>query len=89
MFNFLANMGWSFDAEREIFTREEAITRFDVKDISAKATRCLSRSWNGSTASTSVQMTAAEQLKDALAPYMAAALGLDEAALAPGPRLID
>jgi glutamyl-tRNA synthetase len=32
------DMGWSFDGEREIFTREEAIERFDVADISAKAT---------------------------------------------------
>ncbi len=38
MFNFLTNMGWSFDAEREIFTRAEAVARFDVKDINAKAT---------------------------------------------------
>ena len=37
MFNFLVNMGWSFDAEREIFARDEAIARFDVKDISPKA----------------------------------------------------
>jgi glutamyl-tRNA synthetase len=37
MFNFLATMGWNFDGEREVFSREEAIERFDVADISPKA----------------------------------------------------
>ena len=33
MFNFLTNIGWNFDPEREIFTRAEAIERFDPSEI--------------------------------------------------------
>ncbi len=31
--NFLANMGWSYSSDREIFTLEEMIEKFDIKDI--------------------------------------------------------
>ncbi|MGB5050849.1 MAG: glutamate--tRNA ligase, partial [Caldilineaceae bacterium] len=37
MFNFLANVGWNYDPEIEIFEREEAIARFDVARINPKA----------------------------------------------------
>ncbi|MBX2998370.1 MAG: glutamate--tRNA ligase [Caldilineaceae bacterium] len=33
LFNFLTNVGWSYDAEQEVFSREEAIDRFDLNDI--------------------------------------------------------
>lgn len=33
MFNFLALLGWAYSGEQDIFTREEAIERFDVADI--------------------------------------------------------
>ena len=36
MFNWLARIGWSYDSEVEIFTREEAIRHFDLKDINPK-----------------------------------------------------
>ncbi|MAU09194.1 MAG: glutamate--tRNA ligase [Anaerolineaceae bacterium] len=32
-FNFLANIGWNFGDDKEIFTVEEAIERFDLKDV--------------------------------------------------------
>ena len=31
--NFLANVGWSFGDDREIFTMEEAIPRFELSDV--------------------------------------------------------
>lgn len=34
MFNYLANLGWSLDAETTIFTREQAIAAFDLADVS-------------------------------------------------------
>lgn len=37
MFNFLTNVGWNYDPEIEIFTREEAIDRFDINQINPKA----------------------------------------------------
>lgn len=88
MFNFLANMGWSFDAEREIFTREEAITRFDVANISPKATALpfTKLEWmNG----VYIRQMTVEQLTDALAPYIAADLGLDVTKLHHDRRLIE
>lgn len=36
MFNFLAKLGWSFDAEREIFSRDEAVEHFDIASINPK-----------------------------------------------------
>ena len=36
MFNWLARIGWSYDPEIEIFSREEAIAHFDLKDINPK-----------------------------------------------------
>lgn len=37
--NFLANVGWSFGDDREKFTIEEAIARFDLADINPAETR--------------------------------------------------
>ena len=37
--NFLANVGWSFGNDREKFTIEEAIQRFDLADINPAETR--------------------------------------------------
>ncbi|HEX6387397.1 MAG TPA: glutamate--tRNA ligase [Anaerolineae bacterium] len=37
--NFLANIGWTFGGDREKFTIEEAIERFDLKDVSPAPTR--------------------------------------------------
>ena len=88
MFNFLANMGWSFDAEREIFTREEAVARFDVADISPKATALpfTKLEWmNG----VYIRQMAPAQLTDALAPYVATDLGLDAETLRHDRRLIE
>jgi len=31
--NFLTNIGWNFGDDREVFTREEAISRFDLQDV--------------------------------------------------------
>ena len=37
--NFLSNVGWSFGDDREKFLLEEAIPRFDLKDINPSETR--------------------------------------------------
>ena len=88
MFNFLANMGWSFDAEQEIFTREEAIERFDVADISPKATALpfTKLDWmNG----VYIRQMDPVRLKDEVAPYLAADLGLDVERLRSDRRLME
>jgi len=37
MFNFLASMGWSYSPDTDLFTREQAIERFDIRDINPAA----------------------------------------------------
>jgi glutamyl-tRNA synthetase len=37
--NFLANVGWSFGDDREKFTLDEAIARFDLADVNPSETR--------------------------------------------------
>ena len=37
MFNFLAIMGWSYSPDTDLFTRDEAIARFDIVDINPAA----------------------------------------------------
>ena len=39
MLNYLALLGWSFDAEREIFTIDEMVTAFDVTRVSKNPAR--------------------------------------------------
>lgn len=34
MFNYMALLGWSLDAEREVFSREEAVAAFDFDGVS-------------------------------------------------------
>jgi len=37
MFNFLAIMGWSYSPDTDLFTRDEAIAKFDIVDINPAA----------------------------------------------------
>lgn len=37
MFNFLAGMGWAYSADADLFTREQAIAKFDIHDINPAA----------------------------------------------------
>lgn len=37
MFNFLAVMGWAYSPDTDLFTRAEAVARFDVNDINPAA----------------------------------------------------
>lgn len=86
MFNFLVNVGWNFDAEREIFTREEAIERFDLREInpSPAALPYPKLEWiNG------VYMRELDpaDLKERLIPYLSRDLGIPEDELRADERL--
>jgi len=80
MFNFLTNVGWNFDAEREVFTREEAIERFDVAEVVAKPA-ALNRAkleWlNG----LYIRTLPPAELHLRLVPFLSQQLGIDEASL--------
>ncbi|HXF60443.1 MAG TPA: glutamate--tRNA ligase [Caldilineaceae bacterium] len=86
MFNFLANIGWNYDPEQEIFSREEAIARFDVKDINptAAALPYPKLEWlNG----VYIRELAPEELHRRLVPFLAKQLGRSEEELLKSERL--
>lgn len=86
MFNFLANIGWNFDAEREIFTRDEAIERFDVKDIipTAGAVPYSKLDWmNG----VYIRALSVGDLQERLIPFLSRDLGIPQEILCADPRL--
>lgn len=86
LFNFLVNVGWNFDAEREVFTREEAIERFDVAEInpSAAALPYPKLEWlNG----VYIREMDPGELETRLIPFLSPQLGIPEAELAADKRL--
>lgn len=86
MFNFLTNVGWNYDPEQEIFTREDAIDRFDIRDVnpSAGALPYPKLEWlNGHY----IRELTPAALLVRLAPYLAKQLGMDADTLAADPRM--
>ncbi len=86
LFNFLTNVGWNYDPEQEIFSREEAVARFDVKDINptAAALPYPKLEWlNGMY----IRTLEPADLQRRLAPFLAKQLGLDETFLRRSDRL--
>lgn len=74
MFNFLAVMGWAYSADTDLFTRAEAIARFDIGDINpaAGALPLSKLQWmNGHY----IRGLAPEDLAERLLPFLAEALG--------------
>jgi len=85
MFNFLANIGWNFDAEREIFSREEAIERFDVSAINptAAAVPYSKLDWmNG----VYIRALDPADLQERLVPFLSRQLGIEADVLRAHPR---
>ena len=77
MFNFLTNVGWNFDPEQEVFSREEAIDGFCLDEInpSAAALPYEKLDWlNG----LYIRSLSPAALKVALVPYLSRQLGLSE-----------
>ena len=86
MFNFLANIGWNYDAEQEVFTIAEAVAAFDLRNINpaAAAVPYTKLDWlNG----LYIRNLAPADLQARLAPVLAQQLGQDEAALRSSERL--
>ena len=75
VFNFLTNIGWNFDAEREIFTPEEAIERFNIERVNPKpaALPYAKLEWlNGDY----IRRLSSEELQQRLAPVLSRQLGI-------------
>ena len=86
MHNFLTNIGWNFDAEREVFDPEEAIERFQLGEINAApaALPYDKLDWlNG----VYIRELSAGALKMRVAPFIAEAVGLPVEELANNKRL--
>lgn len=86
MFNFLTNVGWNYDPNQEKFTRQDAVGRFELTGINptAAALPYPKLEWLNSLY---IRELPAEELQARLAPYLARALNLDEAALRASPKL--
>lgn len=71
MVNYLALLGWSIAADRDVFTREEMVAAFDVRDIGANPAR-----WDQKKAEAingdHVRMLPPEVLLERLLPYLRA-----------------
>ena len=86
MFNFLTNVGWNFDPDQEVFSREEAIERFRLEEInpSAAALPYEKLDWlNG----LYIRTLTPAALKVALLPFLSRQLSLSEAELAADRKL--
>ena len=80
MFNFLTNVGWNFDPDQEVFSREDAIERFRLEEInsSAAALPYEKLDWlNG----LYIRALTPAALKLALLPFLSRQLGVPEAEL--------
>ena len=86
MINFLTNVGWNFDPEREVFDPEEAIDRFDLETINASpgALPYDKLDWlNG----IYIRNMTAATLKERLIPFLSDALGIDAETLRSSSKL--
>ena len=86
LFNFLTNVGWNFDAEREVFTQDEAIARFDLSEInpSPAALPFAKLEWiNG----VYIRDMDPAELQARLLPFLSRGLDIPEDELADDPRL--
>jgi glutamyl-tRNA synthetase len=86
MFNFLAGMGWAYSPDTDLFTREQAIDRFDLADINpaAGALPLSKLQWmNGHY----IRALDPENLAERLLPFLAEQLGQPESVLWRNPAL--
>jgi glutamyl-tRNA synthetase len=86
--NFLCNVGWSFGEDREVFSLQEAVPRFDLQDVNPAPARLpySKLEWlNG----VYIREMAPERLAEAIAPYLRdAGLAVDQNTLVRATPLI-
>jgi glutamyl-tRNA synthetase len=86
MFNFLANMGWAYSPDTDLFTREQAVAQFDIHDINpaAGALPLSKLQWmNGHY----IRELDPEDLLDRVLPFLSRSSGIPESDLARHPAL--
>ena len=80
MFNFLTNVGWNYDPDQEVFSREEAVGRFLLEEINPSAAKLPYEKLDWLNGMYIRALTPAA-LKAALLPFLSRQLGLPEAEL--------
>lgn len=86
MFNFLCGMGWAYSADADLFTRQQAIAKFDIADINpaAGALPMSKLDWmNGHY----IRQLAPADLADRIAPFWSEESGIPPAQLRADPAL--
>jgi glutamyl-tRNA synthetase len=86
MFNFLANLGWAYSADTDLFTPEQAVAKFELSDIHpAPGALPLSKlEWmNGHY----IRTLSVPDLTERLLPFLAEDLGIPAAELRDHPAL--
>ena len=86
LFNFLASLGWSYSPDTDLFTREQAIAAFDIRDINpSPAALPLSKlDWmNGHY----IRALSKAELTEQLVPFLSRDLGITEEELRRDPSL--
>jgi glutamyl-tRNA synthetase len=86
MFNFLAILGWSYSPDTDLFTREQAIEKFDIRDINASpgALPAAKLDWmNGHY----IRQLGQADLTDQLVPFLARDAGVSPAEIRAEPGL--
>jgi glutamyl-tRNA synthetase len=86
LFNFLTNIGWNFGDEQEIFSRQEAIERFDLAELnpSPAALPYAKLEWMNGIYIRDMDL---EQLAEELVPFLSRDLGIDQETLYQDSRL--
>ncbi len=69
LLNYLALLGWSISADNDIFTVEEMVAAFDVKDVNPNPARFDLKKAEAINA-THLRMLAPEDFRDRLVPYL-------------------
>ena len=87
LFNFLVNVGWNFGDEREIFTPDEVIARFELSEMTSSpaALPYDKLEWlNG----VYIRDMDPEEMQERLIPFLSEELGIDAETLYSDPRLV-
>jgi glutamyl-tRNA synthetase len=86
--NYLALLGWSIDPDRDVFTPEELIAAFDIRDVNANPARFDPKKCEAINAS-HIRMLAPEDFASRLAGYVArAGLAASDALIARAAPLV-
>ena len=86
LFNYLSLLGWSYDGETQIFSREQAVALFDVDDIIPKPS-AFDYDKLGWMNGVYIRQLSTDELTKRLVPFVAEGLDMDQADVRSRPEL--